>query len=464
MKALTNCSGSETSHLVRLGTLIAEIPECGRRLHAGEIGVTQASELARVRRNPRCGDQLAEIATTLLDHAATLPFADFKLCVRRWVMLADPDGAYKERELGHENRDATVHEDDGGLHLRAEGGTAAIAAEMLEIFERFRTAEFLTDWDAAVAEHTSAANASQLARTDAQRRFDTVAAIFRAAANAPLDARVPEPTVNFVVDQQTFEEHLARTMGDASAVVNAVAAVVDPVRRRCETPSGTLVHPDDVLAASLIGHVRRVVYDSAGNVIDLGRRRRLFSGAARDAVMLQSRRCLWPGCDLPVGRCQADHVLPWAALGSTAPDNGGPACRRHNQFKNRGFTTRRDASGHWHVFRPDGTELTEPECSAGDRGAAGDLEDSVDTAVAVVVGDDAHLRVLGRGIEDLDPYDRRRIGRGIGIHGGLRLVNHPAGGRVGELDPGDARDDHRHLIDSLLDLPGQLVRPETVIR
>ena len=362
MKSLTNCSDIEASHLVRLGQLIHDIPASGEMLYDGDIGIAQASELAIARRNPRCGDQLADIAPTLLHHAATLPYTDFKLCVHRWKLLADPDGAYKDRAHNHDNRDASLHESEAGLHIRADGGTAAVAAEMIEIFERFRTAEFLTDWDTAVTEHGPNPTAAQLGRTDAQRRFDTLAAIFRAAAGAPLDVRAPEPTVNIIVDQQTFEDHLAQLITDPDAAVRhfPVAATPDPYKRRCETANGTLLHPDDVLIASLIGHVRRVVYDSSGTVIDLGRRRRLFTGAARDAVMLQAQRCLWPGCDLPAGRCEADHLQPWSTNGTTAPANGAPACARHNRAKNGGYTTRRDPHGHWHVYRPDGTELTEP--------------------------------------------------------------------------------------------------------
>lgn len=364
MKAQANCSDVEASHLVRLGKLIHEIPASGDMLHTGDIGIAQASELAKARRNPRCGDQLAEIAPTLLQHAATLPFADFKLCVQRWKLLADPDGAYKDRAHNHEIRDASLHESEAGLHLRADGGTAAVANEMIEIFERFSTAEFLTDWDAAVTEHGPNPTAVQLARTDAQRRFDALAAIFRAAAGAPLGDRAPEPTVNIVVDQQTFEEHLAQLMTDPDAPVRRPSigsgAPTDPHTRRCETGNGTLLHPDDVLIASLIGHVRRVVYDSSGTVIDLGRRQRLFTGSAREAVMLQAQRCLWPGCDLPSSRCQADHLQPWSTNGVSAPVNGAPACPRHNRAKNRGFTTRRDTNGRWHVYRSDGTELTEP--------------------------------------------------------------------------------------------------------
>ncbi len=116
---------------------------------------------------------------------------------------------------------------------------------MLEIFERFRTAEFLTDWDTAVTEHGPNPTATQLVRTDAQRRFDALASIFRAAAGAPLDIRAPEPTVNIVVDQQTFEDYLAQLMTNPDAPVRwspvaTAATTLDPYKRRCETANGSI--------------------------------------------------------------------------------------------------------------------------------------------------------------------------------------------------------------------------------
>jgi hypothetical protein len=113
-----------------------------------------------------------------------------------------------------------------------------------------------------------------------------------------------------------------------------------------------------MLAAALIGHIRRVVFDTAGVVIDLGRRKRLFTGGARDAVFLADRWCIWPGCDLRSGRCQTDHTQPWATSnGPTSPNNGGPACARHNRWKQHGYRTQRDPTGNWHTYRPDGTEI-----------------------------------------------------------------------------------------------------------
>ena len=226
---------------------------------------------------------------------------------------------------------------------------------MIEIFRRFCDAEFATDWATLRERFGDAASKEMLPRTDAQRRFDALAAIFAAAAVAPLDGQAPEPVVNIVCDQVTFETHLARPGFDPQPTDLPAVPVTE---WRCETTGGILVHPDEVLAAAFAGHLRRVVFDTAGVITDLGRRRRLFSGAAREAVLLQDRRCIWPGCSLPSGSCQADHSDQWVAHhGPTRPANGAPLCGRHNRWKNRGYRTRRDAHGHWHTYRPDGTEI-----------------------------------------------------------------------------------------------------------
>ena len=103
-----------------------------------------------------------------------------------------------------------------------------------------------------------------------------------------------------------------------------------------------------------------VVVGSDGVVVNMGRKTRLFTGARRLAVMLADTTCTWPGCHTPNRHCQADHLDAFNGpdRGPTNPANGGPACGRHNRFKEHGFTVRRDPHGHWHTYRPDGTEIT----------------------------------------------------------------------------------------------------------
>ena len=51
--------------------------------------------------------------------------------------------------------------------------------------------------------------------------------------------------------------------------------------------------------------MRRIVYDTKGVPIDLGRTARLYRGSARRAVLLADRRCAWEGCDAPAAT--VDH-------------------------------------------------------------------------------------------------------------------------------------------------------------
>ena len=302
--------------------------------------------------NPRCADQLPASAELLVGHAQRLWFDEFAVVVRRWEALADADGAHGAHDRAHSQRDAHVSITGERVYLDARGGVPA-GVVIEEVFERFCRAEFDTDWEAGKATWGERMNPSLLDRTVAQRRFDALLAICTAAAGSGVVGRF-DPLVNIIVDHTTLEHHLNRLAGTDPDPLDP--ATVD--QRRCECSSGHQIVPDDMLAAVLTGQVRRVVFDTAGVVIDLGRRARLFTGSSRDAVMLGDRWCLWPGCDQRTGRCQTDHTQPWAAgNGATSPNNGGPACARHNRWKQHGYRTWRDPTGHWHTYRPDGTEI-----------------------------------------------------------------------------------------------------------
>jgi hypothetical protein len=350
-KATCNWSAGETKAIVQCARLLHAVPGVRDAVHAGSVGTSQSRLLARVFANHRCADQLPESAELLVGHAMSLWFDEFALVVRRWEALADADGAHGAHERAHVGRDARVSIAGQRVYLDAHGGVVAGVA-MTEIFDRFCDSEFHADWDTGVATWGEQMNPTLLERTGAQRRFDALLAIFTAAA-ASGSGDASHPLVNILVDQVSFEHHLAKMCG---AEVDALdPATVDD--RRCETSTGHQLDPGDVLAAALTGHVRRVVLDSTGVVIDLGRRSRVFTGSARDAVILADRWCIWPGCDLRSGRCQTDHTTAWSTNGATRPDNGAPACARHNRWKQRGYRTWRDPDGHWHTYRPDGTEI-----------------------------------------------------------------------------------------------------------
>ena len=362
LRATGRWSADEAAHTVRLGRLIGVSAPVAGALLEGQLPFAHAAVLARAHANPRCGHQLPEVLPVLLEHAPRLAFPDFRVLVGRWVQLADVDGAHRDAETCHRRRRARLVLLDNSVHLDAQGSAAAGAA-MDEILQRFCEAELHADWDDARARHGDEATPADLERTHAQRCFDALHAIFLRAAATPPSYVDPEPLVNLLADPTTLTDLLQHGQDgqdgqDEQDLPGAGSGVGDPARRRCETSSGALLTPGDLLAAALAGRIRRVIVDGAGVVIDLGRKRRLFTGGARDATLLQAQRCIWPGCLVDAGRCQVDHLTPFPHGGATRPGNGGPMCGRHNRWKTRGYRAWRDPGGCWHIYRPDGTEIT----------------------------------------------------------------------------------------------------------
>jgi hypothetical protein len=73
------------------------------------------------------------------------------------------------------------------------------------------------------------------------------------------------------------------------------------------------------------------VLGAAGEVLDLGRSRRLFSPAQRKALGIRDRRCRAEGCDIPAAWCEAHHAArPWAAGGRTDVADGVLLCSFHH--------------------------------------------------------------------------------------------------------------------------------------
>lgn len=357
MAALTGVSPAEAARRCQVLRALRDLDDVRERLRAGELGVCQVRELARLHANPRVRGRLSRAEQLMVDMARRRTFDDFRVRTERWRQAADPAGAARSHDEVHAARKLGIRFTAAGVTLSAHGGTTQ-GVELAQILDAFAEAEFQADWTAARELLGDGASVGDLARTEAQRRFDALCAIFQAAASGGGERRVRVPTVNIVCDQATFEEHVAHAAGGPAPR----PAAPNDTKRRCESTGGVQIDPRDAVVAALLGHVRRVVLDAAGVVVDAGRRRRLFTGTLREVVWVQGTQCLWPGCGLTAR--QQDHTAGWAARhGTTDPTNSGPVCGHHNRWKNRGYTTWRSADGVWHVQRPDASEVVGPRVS-----------------------------------------------------------------------------------------------------
>jgi hypothetical protein len=352
VKWVGRLSGPEASFLARCAAAFRFLTRWRAAFEDGTVGAAQVGEILSLWHDTRLRRHVCDAEELLLSQARSLPFDDFAVACRRFAALADHDGDADRHRDRHDDRDAfTSRTFDGSFHLQTTQG-ALRGAAMAEIFERFVAAQFQAEQVA------SDGGTAVRPRTPAQLRADALFELFRSAASAAPGARRPEPLVSVVVTAPEYEAILAAASTSASPRF-------DPSRfpvARMETRDRIALTPRDILEASALGWVRRVVVDPVGHVIDLGRRQRLFTGAAREAALLTSHRCTWAGgaCEARHGFLHVDHAVAHRIGGATDQINASPLCGHHNRLKESGFRVARDATGTWHTYRADGTPIQPP--------------------------------------------------------------------------------------------------------
>jgi len=138
--------------------------------------------------------------------------------------------------------------------------------------------------------------------------------------------------------------------GDATTVI----VTIDLADLRAELGSAEVVAGDGVESISA-AQARRLacqarilpaVLGGRGEVLDLGRRRRLFSRAQRRALRVRDRRCRAEGCTIPAAWTEAHHLQPWSSGGRTDLVNAVSLCsHHHHRIHDRAYRAERLASG-----------------------------------------------------------------------------------------------------------------------
>ena len=101
--------------------------------------------------------------------------------------------------------------------------------------------------------------------------------------------------------------------------------------------------------------------DNAGQPLNLGRERRLFSRAQRLALAARDGGCRWPGCKRPPSWCEAHHIQHWQRdHGKTDIADGILLCRHHHLLAhNNGWEIER-AGPSYQLIPPSGPQTGPP--------------------------------------------------------------------------------------------------------
>jgi hypothetical protein len=292
--------------------------KCARRLRdmpltekaflAGRLTSEHARRLAAARHDDP--EAFAADEGALVDSAQKLLFRQFEVLIRYWIDAHDPDGAERDAASKHAARRLDASETFEGMVVVDALLDPITGQIFLRELHRLEQQLFDADWAEARECLGEAAVATDLRRTPKQRRADALRTMAERSAAKPAGATEPRVLVHVLA-------------GDKS------------VERMCELSNGTVVTPGEVLPLLRWADVERVIFDGPSKVLDVGVRRRLFTGATRTAVMMRDRMCQHPSCDQPAEVCEVDHVQPYEAEGLTVQANGRCWCRFHHRWHHR---------------------------------------------------------------------------------------------------------------------------------
>ncbi|MGZ4438620.1 MAG: DUF222 domain-containing protein [Nocardioides sp.] len=327
--------------------LVGELHLTWDALRAGVISPEQAEVVARAMRLVPARTDLRDACEKfLLDTAQVCNASELQRASERMLERVDPDGtaARDERALdkldrsAHLNRSLSITDDGlGGVRLRGRG----------------------TVEDAAVLKAALAALAAPLPSTDPDcglegrdprdhgaRTWDALVEIAQRSLDTDLlpTAHGAKPRVTVMIDYDALRSGLGAALLDTGDRISAAA-----VRRiACDA---------DVLPA---------VLGRRGELLDVGRAKRLVDGPIWRALVVRDRHCTFPGCDRPPVACDAHHIEHWADGGATSLDNLALLCRAHHTVIHQtGWEIRLSPVDRRPEFRPPpGRHRLSPEFAA----------------------------------------------------------------------------------------------------
>ncbi|WP_282860356.1 HNH endonuclease signature motif containing protein [Pseudoclavibacter helvolus] len=172
-------------------------------------------------------------------------------------------------------------------------------------------------------------------RSIEQRRIDALDMILRCYAESP-DA--------------------PRTGGEAPTIVivTAETGLAGEAERPEDVPhlerTGEPIPPSFAAKTMCDGFIRIATRTATGEILELGRKQRLFTTAQRRAIFVRDRHCRAPGCGAPARWCEAHHAVPWSEGGPTDVKDGILLCSFHHHEVHRSrLTLILGPDGRWRV-------------------------------------------------------------------------------------------------------------------
>jgi hypothetical protein len=160
-----------------------------------------------------------------------------------------------------------------------------------------------------------------------------------ADARCGIDPDLPTPVRHGIAFTQLLEsvqaKDLPRTGGCGATIV--VSMTLDQLLAKldaaevCTLDTGGRVSATEARRLACSAGIIPMVLGGRGQVLDVGRKRRLHTDAMRVALGVRDRGCTAVDCEVPPGLCHAHHDNPWSQGGHTNVKTGRLICPHHHR-------------------------------------------------------------------------------------------------------------------------------------
>jgi uncharacterized protein DUF222/HNH endonuclease len=178
-----------------------------------------------------------------------------------------------------------------------------------------------------------------------------------------------------ITSDGSAEDVSAETPDDAAGTL-PVSHPAHPMR--CHVQDGLAISLSTLALISCNATISTMIHDTAGAILDVGRRTRKPPPALRRAIRERDGyRCQFPGCRSR--RTDAHHIVHWANGGETKLGNLISLCSRHHALvHDKGYLIASEPAG-FAFYSPQGTPM--PSCPKL-RAGPGDITTTHDAVIA----------------------------------------------------------------------------------
>ncbi|MEJ6553505.1 DUF222 domain-containing protein [Microbacterium esteraromaticum] len=314
----TGTSAGDAARLVKVGEAIAprqnllgepapaKYPAVQGAVTSGRLGGAGAAVIVEFLDRARIGADkglVADVEQQLIERAVGLSLDDVRRLVKRAEAVLEADRLEQREEERRAARALSMFERDGMLHLNlvtpVEEGAPIKAA-----IDGYVSAQFQARKDAADTGVADAGEADADQRTVTMMRADALTLFCAHALDC--DSRMPVSGATVIVRINATDLNAGTGSGTIDGIDQPIS--VTAIRR---------------MAAS--GGVIPCVLDTAGDILDWGRERRLFTKAQKLALVDRDGGCAM--CGLPPNMTEVHHIDWWNRdTGPTDLNNGILLC------------------------------------------------------------------------------------------------------------------------------------------